>query len=139
MKKNILLILLILFVSNLSKAENNFFSEGLNFFEKKEFSKAKFKFEQDLVFNPKSELSYLYLAKIFKEEKKDDLTEVNLNSAILINPNNEEAIYELILLKIKKSDFSESKNLIESFSMICKSMCSKKNELNNLLQNSFKN
>ena len=139
MKKNILLILLILFVSNLSKAENNFFSEGLNFFEKKEFSKAKFKFEQDLVFNPKSELSYLYLAKIFKEEKKDDLTEVNLNSAILINPNNEEAIYELILLKIKKSDFSESKNLIESFSMICKSMCSKKNDLNNLLQNSFKN
>mgnify|MGYP000705782583 CR=1 FL=1 len=28
-------------------------------------NEAKFKFEQDIVFNPKSELSYLYLSKIF--------------------------------------------------------------------------
>ncbi len=136
MKQKILLVLSILLFSSLLNAENNYLSDGVILFEKKEFSKAKFKFEQDLVFNPKSELSYLYLAKIFKKEKKDDLSEINLNSAILLNPKNEEAIYELVLLKIKKSDFLESKNLIESFSNHCKSMCSKKTELNNLLQNS---
>ena len=43
-----------------------YFQEGLNFFKNKKFNEAKFKFEQDIVFNPKSEMSYLYLSKIFK-------------------------------------------------------------------------
>ena len=38
------------------------------FFEKKEFKKAKFKFQQDIVRNPKSENSYLYLSKIFEKK-----------------------------------------------------------------------
>ena len=47
-------------------------------FEQKKFDKAKFKFEQEIVFNPKSEQSYLYLAKIFKLKKNDNLLERNL-------------------------------------------------------------
>ena len=43
-------------------ADNNYFAEGQVLFIKKEFAKAKFKFEQDLVYNPKSEKSYLYLS-----------------------------------------------------------------------------
>ena len=35
---------------------------------------------------------YLYLAKIFKEEEKDELEENNLNTVLLLNPKNEEEI-----------------------------------------------
>lgn len=135
MKK--IILLLILLATPLA-ADNNYLSEGIKLYEKKEFDKARFKFEQDLVFNPKSERSYLYLAKIFKQKEEDDLSEINLNTVVLLNPQNEEAIYELILLKIKKSDFEETKKLINDFSIICNLMCDKKKGLNNLLSNSLK-
>ena len=86
-----------------------------NFYNESKFSKSRFKFEQDIVFNPKNEKSYLYLAKIFKKEKKDDQEEQNLNTVLLLNPQNEEAIYLLTLLKIKKSDYDKSSNLIKNF------------------------
>ena len=37
--------------------------------KKNDLDKAKFKFEQDIVFNPKNEKSYLYLSKIFLNKK----------------------------------------------------------------------
>ena len=91
------------------------------------------------MFNPKSENSYLYLAKIFKEEKKDSLEENNLNTVLLLNPKNEEAIYLLALLNIKKSNFSKAKSLITTMSLVCEKMCSKKNELKEKLDSSQKN
>ena len=47
----------------------------MTLYEQKEFQKAKFKFEQDIVYNPKNEFSYLYLSKIFKNKKNLDLEE----------------------------------------------------------------
>ena len=44
---------------------------------------AKIKFEQDIVFNPKNELSYLYLSKIFNKLDKK-LEEQNLNTVMLL-------------------------------------------------------
>ena len=109
--------------------KENFFSEGVKLFNEKKFIESKFKFEQDIVFNPKSENSYLYLAKIFKERKNDELQEQNLNTVILINPQNEEALYLLTLLNIKKSDYEESDKLIKKFNKVCKKICEKKSEL----------
>ena len=109
--------------------KENFFSEGVKLFNEKKFPESKFKFEQDIVFNPKSEDSYLYLAKIFKESKNDELQEQNLNTVILINPQNEEALYLLTLLNIKKSDYEESDRLIKKFNKVCKKICAKKSEL----------
>ena len=40
-------------------------------FDNKDFEKSKFFFEKDIVFNPKSEKSYLYLAKIFHNDEND--------------------------------------------------------------------
>ena len=119
-------------------SNTNYFEEGLSLFKNKKYNQAKFKFEQDIVFNPKSELSYLYLAKIFKSKDNDNLTEQNLDTVILINPQNEEALYEMIVLKIKKSDFTKTEKLLNNFSKICTSLCSKKKELNNLLIDSQK-
>ena len=109
--------------------KENFFSEGVKLFNEKKFPESKFKFEQDIVFNPKSENSYLYLAKIFKERKNDEFQEQNLNTVILINPQNEEALYLLTLLNIKKSDYEESDKLIKKFNKVCKKICEKKSEL----------
>ena len=40
--------------SNTSFANTEYFNEGLNLFKKKKkYKEAKFKFEQDIVFNPK--------------------------------------------------------------------------------------
>ena len=110
-------------------AKENFFTEGVKLFEQKKYLDSKFKFEQDIVFNPKSEFSYLYLAKIFNKESNDDLEEQNLNAVILLNPKNEEALYLLTLLRIKKSDYDKSQELLEKFEKVCNKICDKKVEL----------
>ena len=117
------------FAQNASAAKSTFFSKGKELFEKKEYKKSKILFEKDIVFNPRSEKSYLYLAKIFNKEDKDGDEEINLQNVLLLNPKNDEAIYMLDLLKIKQSDYHEAKKLIETFDLVCKSFCSKKSEI----------
>ncbi len=128
-KKYLFFIILISILNMNGITKENFFSEGVKLFNEKKFNESKFKFEQDIVFNPKSENSYLYLAKIFKERENDELQEQNLNTVILINPKNEEALYLLTLLNIKKSDYEESDKLIKKFNKVCKKICEKKSEL----------
>ena len=70
MKKILTLIFYFFFSHNISYSEDNYLDEGIKLFENKKYDKAKFKFEQEIVYNPKSEQSYLYLAKIFKLKKK---------------------------------------------------------------------
>ena len=71
MKKiNYIFIFVFYFTLSSLSAEINYFQKGKNLFTEKKYDQAKFKFEQDLVFNPKNENSYLYLAKIFKLKNK---------------------------------------------------------------------
>jgi len=142
MKKNILIILISLvlntFSHNILYAKNSYFETGKKLFDNKKFLDSKFYFEKDIVYNPKSENSYLYLAKIFKEEKKDNLEENNLNTVLLLNPKNEEATYLLTLLNIKQSNFLKAKELIATMASICKDMCSTELELKEKLDSSQK-
>jgi len=112
----------------------NYFEEGIKFYQKKEFDKSKFLFERDIVFNPKSEKSYLYLAKIFNEDNNDEEQEINLTNVLLLNPQNDEAIYMLTLLKIKQSDYSQAKELMDRFVLVCKSFCLKTSEIEDKLK-----
>ena len=133
MKKFIIIIkiffvYLFLISGGLSK-ESNYFKKGIEHFKKKEFDKSKILFERDIVFDPKSERSYLYLAKIFNNNNNDYEQEINLNSVLLLNPKNDEAIYMLALLKIKQSDYGHVKKLLDEFILVCKSFCSKKEEI----------
>ena len=111
--KLLTIIISLFFIPNYLVANTDYFNEGVKFFKNNEFEKAKFKFEQDIVFNPKNENSYLYLSKIFKKEEKKDLEERNLSTVLKLNPRNEEAAYNLASLKLNNSDFSESKKLVE--------------------------
>ena len=109
--------------------QSNYFEEGIKLYQNKRFDESKILFERDLVFNPKNEKSYLYLAKIFNETNNEEELEINLNNVLLLNPQNDEAIYMLTLLKIQQSDYDRANELIDQFILICKSFCSKKNEI----------
>tara|TARA_B110000444_G_C18773639_1_gene563838 strand:+ start:148 stop:579 length:432 start_codon:yes stop_codon:yes gene_type:complete len=130
-----ILSILIFFSAN---ASNPYFVSGKKLYDNKNYTDSKFYFEKDIVFNPKSENSYLYLAKIFKEEENDDLEENNLNTVLLLNPKNEEAIYLLTLLSIKKSNFSKANELIDTLTSVCIDFCKTKIELQKKLDNSLK-
>ena len=129
----ILIIYLFLNSGGVTK-ESNYLDKGIKYFENKEFDKSKIFFERDLVFNPKSEKSYLYLAKIFSKGDNDEEQEINLNNVLLLNPKNDEAIYMLTLIKIKQSDYNQAKELIYQFFLVCKSFCSKKKEIQEKLK-----
>ena len=113
----------------------NYFEEGLSLFKEKKYNQAKFKFEQDIVFNPKNEISYLYLSKIFKNLNKKNLQEQNLRTVILLNPKNEEAIYFLAKLKLDESDYKKSKELNSRLSKICDKFCDKSKKLKIEIEN----
>ena len=142
MKKKILIILVSFFLSNSyyegAHAKTSYFEEGKKLFDKEEFIESKFYFEKDIVFNPKSEKSYLYLAKIFNKEKKAILEENNLKTVLLLNPKNEEAIYFLAKLSIEKSDFLKASDLIKTFDKVCNKLCSESTKLKDKLKNSSK-
>ena len=119
----------LLIASNAISKESDYYKKGIELFQKKEFDKSKILFEKDIVFDPKSEKSYLYLAKIFNNNNNDYEQEINLNTVLLLNPQNDEAIYMLALLKIKQSDYDHVKKLLDQFILVCKSFCSKKKEI----------
>ena len=133
MKKNYFLIKIFVIYLFLNSAgigkESDYFAKGMEHFKKKEFNKSKIFFERDIVFNPKSESSYLYLAKIYNKNNNDSEEEINLNNVLILNPQNDEAIYMLTILRIKQSDYNGAKGLIEKFDLVCKSFCSKKKEI----------
>ena len=137
MKNNFFLtkifVIYLFLISNGITKQTNYFDKGIELYQKKEFDKSKILFERDIVFNPKNEKSYLYLAKIFNKNKNDKEEEINLNNVLLLNPQNDEAIYMLTLLKIKQSDYNQAKELIDKFILVCKSFCSKKKEIQDKL------
>ena len=136
MRKNFFIKIFVIYLFLISGGvaiQSNYFEEGIKLYQNKKFDESKIFFERDIVFNPKNEKSYLYLAKIFNEINNDDEFEVNLNNVLLINPQNDEAIYMLTLLKIKQSNYTQAKELIDKFILVCKSFCSKKEEIQDKL------
>ena len=123
------LMIYLFFILSSFATNSDYFDEGKILFDKKKFEKSKIFFERDIVFNPQSEKSYLYLAKIFNENNNDQEQEINLSNVLLLNPQNDEAIYMLTLLKIKQSDYNEAKELIKKFNLVCESFCSKRVEM----------
>ena len=134
-KKITKLILIIIVIPNILLAKNLYFDEGLSLYNQKKYKQAKFKFEQEIVFNPKSEKAYLYLSKIFKNLKKKDLEEQNLKTVILLNPENEEAIYYLAKLKLESSDFQKSRELNNRLINLCNQFCNQSKKLKKEIEN----
>ena len=118
------MIVAIFFISNHSSSEN-FFNEAKQKFDQKNYEDSKFLFQRNIVYNPKDAESYLYLAKIYKNQENEKEEIKNLNTTLLLDPKNEEAMHLLINYELKKSNYSKVKELKESFSSICKNLCKK--------------
>ena len=132
--KKILFFTIIILFSSYSFAGENFYNKAKEKFDQKEFEDSKFLFQRNIVFNPKDAKSYLYLAKIFKSEENEKEHIKNIRTTLLLEPENEEAMYMLINYEIKKSNYSEVKELKESFLTICKSLCKKKEKIEESLK-----
>ena len=118
-----------------SIAEENFFQEAKELFDNGKMEDSKFLFQRNIVFNPKDSKSYLYLAKIFESEENEIEEEKNINTTLLLEPDNEEAMYMLIDIKLEKSDISKVEELKEKFEIICNSLCSKIESIDERLSN----
>ena len=133
--KLILGIILFLNFTNLVIAKENFFNSAKNKFDEKKLEESKFLFQRNIVFNPKDAQSYLYLAKIYNSEENEKEEEKNLKSTLLLEPDNEEAMYMMINIELKKSNYLEVKSLIKDFTIICLKLCEKIKTINKDLKN----
>ncbi len=138
MKKIIKLTLLFYIMINtfnVSISNDNFFDKALKLYNDKKYEDARFMFERSIVFNPKHSNSYLYLAKIYNIEEDQEKEEKNLESTLLIEPNNEEAILMSMKIALEKSNYSKVKNLSKIFTEVCKKLCDKNNAILETLEN----
>ena len=134
-KKLFIIIFIFTIVPNNIFAKSQYFQDGINLFNNNMLDDAKIKFEQDIVFNPKNELSYLYLSKIFNKQDKKNLEEQNLNTVILLNPKNEEAMYNLAKLKLSASDYKKSIELNTKLKLVCRNFCKQSEKLKVEIEN----
>ena len=116
------------------RSEENFYLEAIKKYEQKKFEKSKFLFQKSIVYNPKHSNSYLYLAKIFNSEENEIEEEKNLETALLLDPKNEEAIFMLMELALKKSNYSQVKDLSEKFQKVCEKLCNQNDKIKKSLK-----
>ena len=133
--KSIIVLFMLLNLGSYSFAENNFFEKGKIKYDEQKYEESKFFFQRNIVFNPKDQNSYLYLAKIynFEENKKEE--QKNIDTVLLLDPKNEEANYMLMEIELKRSNYSKVKELADNFSKICIKLCDKKNSVLESLKN----
>jgi len=129
-----LVVLIVSYQSN-SFSKENFFNEAIKLYEKEKYEDARFLFERNIVFNPKDANSYLYLAKIYNHEKDQRKEEYNLETTLLIDPQNEEAILMLMKIALEKSNYDKVKELSDTFVQVCVSLCDENNEILESLKN----
>ena len=133
--KIITLIFFLIFSTNMASSKDNFFDEALKMYQDKEYDDARFLLERNIVFNPKDAKSYLYLAKIYNHEENQRKEEYNLDTALLIEPNNEEVILMLMKVALKKSNYSKVKDLSQTFIKVCEKLCDENDEIQKSLEN----
>ena len=129
------ILLLCIFISTEVYAKENFFDEAKNKYDEKKLKDSKFLFQRNIVFNPKDAKSYLYLAKIYNSEENEREEIKYLKTTLLLEPDNEEALYMLIDIELKKSNFSEVKKLTKNFEIVCSTLCDKTKNINERLKN----
>ena len=122
-------------IFNISFSNENFFNNGIKLYTDKKYEEARFMFEKSIVFNPKNSKSYLYLAKIYNIEDDQKKEEKNLETTLLIDPINEEAILMSMKIALKKSNYSKVKDLSKTFTKVCKKLCDDNKEILETLTN----
>ena len=134
MKKIFTILIFFGLITSAIAGKKSFFDEAKILFEEEKYEESKFLFQRNIVYNPKNADSYLYLAKIFNFEENKAEEEKNINTALLLDPKNEEAMYILIDIELKRSNFSKAEELKKDFKVICSTMCDKLTSINSRLK-----
>jgi Tfp pilus assembly protein PilF len=138
MYKILKILFLVIIATTSSKvvvSKENFFDEGLKKYQDEKYEEAKFIFERNIVYNPKDAKTYLYLAKIYNHQDDQRKEENNLETALLIDPSNEDALLMSMKVAIKKSNYSKVKALSETFVKVCSKLCNENDQIQESLKN----
>ena len=133
--KLVVLILLTTSLNSISFSNEDFFNEALKLFKNEKYEDARFLFERNIVYNPKDANSYLYLAKIYNHEENQRKEEYNLETALLIEPDNEAVLLMLIKISLEKSNYEKVKDLSDKFVKVCKNLCDENKDIQESLKN----
>tara|TARA_B100000401_G_scaffold183683_1_gene123462 strand:+ start:1513 stop:1953 length:441 start_codon:yes stop_codon:yes gene_type:complete len=126
---------IVLLTINFALSKESFFEEALKLYENKKYNDARFLFERNIVLNPKDAKSYLYLAKIYNHEENQRKEEYNLETTLLIEPNNEDALLMSMKIALKKSNYKKVKELSEIFIKVCSNLCKENKKIQESLKN----
>ena len=121
--------------STLVYSSENFFDEAVIMYQNEKYEEAQFMFERNIVYNPKDAKTYLYLAKIYNYEENQRQEENNLETVLLIEPDNEEALLMLMKIGLKKSNYSKVKDLSQTFIKVCNKLCNENDQIQDTLKN----
>tara|TARA_B100000927_G_scaffold77341_1_gene61584 strand:+ start:96 stop:533 length:438 start_codon:yes stop_codon:yes gene_type:complete len=134
-RKYIILTCAFLTFTSFAIGKDSFFDDALKMYKEKKYDDAKFLFERNIVYNPKSADSYLYLAKIYNKKDDKKKEQQNLNTVLLIEPSNEEAILMIMKISLEKSNYSKVQKLSETFAKVCKNLCDENDKIKESLKN----
>ena len=73
--------------------------------------------------------------EIYNSEDNEKEEEKNINTVLLLEPKNEEAIYMSMKIELKRSNYSKVKELYKIFSKVCNTLCDKKTLILESLKN----
>tara|TARA_B100001564_G_scaffold16112_1_gene12369 strand:- start:47 stop:484 length:438 start_codon:yes stop_codon:yes gene_type:complete len=132
---NFIIFFFLIFFQTKSFSKENFFESALDLYKKEKYDEARFLFERNIVFNPKDANSYLYLAKIYNYEDNQRKEEFNLETTILIDPINEEALLMLMKIALEKSNYKKVNELSETFAKVCINLCNENKKIQESLKN----
>ena len=133
--KLVISIFLVFLTTNIALSKENFFNKALKMFKSEKYEEARFLLERNIVYNPKDADSYLYLAKIYNHEENQRKEEYNLETTLLIEPDNEEALLMMMKIALKKSNYSKVKELSNTFVKVCEKLCDENNQILDSLKN----
>ena len=133
--KSIFLVFIWSSIASTAIANESFYDEALKMYKEKKYDDAKFLFERHIVYNPKNVGSYLFLAKIYNKKEDQKKEEQNLNTVLLIEPTNEEAILMSMKIALEKSNYSKVQKLSETFEKVCKNLCEENDKIRESLKN----
>ena len=133
--KLLIVIYFLLISSKLSFGKENFFNEALKMYQSEKYEDARFMLERNIVYNPKDAKSYLYLAKIYNHEENQKKEEYNLETTLLIEPDNEEALLMLMKIALEKSNYEKVKDLSDKFVKVCNNLCDENKDIQESLKN----
>ncbi|MDA7576997.1 hypothetical protein N8700_03165 [Candidatus Pelagibacter sp.] len=120
---------------NISQSKENFFDQALSLYQEKKYDDARFMLERNIIFNPKDAKSYLYLAKIYNHEEDQRKELYNLETALLIQPDNEEVLLMMINIALDKSNYSKVEKLSKTFLKACIKLCDEDKKIQDSLKN----